>query len=188
MPSTTDPRLLAPSCSALGCAALVHENPWFSVMDRGGYFTVEYPMPQVIILPVVEKRAVVMVRVHRPVIADCPLELPAGGFADGESPRQAAARELAEETGIRIDDPQRLVPLPPVAGSPNRNPMLLHIFRVDLTHNDFLMRGPHDQEIRAVELIAYPQVAQLLRQGEIYVAVPMAILGRLLLDLDASSV
>jgi len=187
MPSITDSRLLAPSCPALGPAAMVHENSWFTVMDRGGYFTMESP-PQVIILPVVDNRAVVMVRVRRPVVADCPLELPAGGFADGEAPHQAAARELAEETGIRIDDPQRFLPQPPVAGSPDRNPLLLHIFRVDLTPDDFLTRGPHDQEIQAVELLDYPRVARLLHQGEIYVAAPMAVLGRHLLGLDASSV
>ena len=129
-----DPRLSAPACLKLGSPAMVHENPWFSVMDRGGYYTVEHHTPQVVVLPVVAGHGVVMVRAHRPVIADCPLELPAGGFLAGESPRQAAARELAEETGILVDAPERFVPQSPIAGLPNRDPLLLHILRVDLNH------------------------------------------------------
>ena len=74
----------------------VHENPWFSVRNRGGFFTVEYHETQVLVLPVIEDRAVVMVRVKRPVINDMTLELPAGGTEPGEDPERAAVRELAE--------------------------------------------------------------------------------------------
>jgi len=181
-----DPRLSAPACLKLGSPAMVHENPWFSVMDRGGYYTVEHHTPQVVVLPVVAGHGVVMVRAHRPVIADCPLELPAGGFLAGESPRQAAARELAEETGILVDAPERFVPQSPIAGLPNRDPLLLHILRVDLNHDEFLLRKPHDHEIASVELIEYAQIAHLLCHSDIYVAVPMAILGRFLLGLEPS--
>ena len=71
-------------------------------MRRGGYFTAEYRHPQVIVLPVVEDRAIVMVRVKRPVLDDSTLELPAGGSEPGETPEDCAARELAEETGIAV--------------------------------------------------------------------------------------
>ena len=75
-----------------------------AVLNRGGYFTVEYNQPQVLILPIVENNSVVMVRVRRPVIADNTLELPAGGVQMDESPIEAACRELSEETGIKIHD------------------------------------------------------------------------------------
>ena len=74
-----DPRLVKAQCSTLVPVETLHENPWFSVRNRKGYFTVEYNMPQVLILPIVDNKAVVMVRVDRPVVADVTLELPAGG-------------------------------------------------------------------------------------------------------------
>lgn len=43
----------------------------------------------------------VMVRQYRPVIEEYCLEVPTGMVEEGESPEEAAVRELAEETGYR---------------------------------------------------------------------------------------
>ena len=104
-----DPRLVAPQCRSLTPVKTVHENPWFCVRDRGGYYCVEYNKPQVAVLPVVDHNAVVMVRVKRPTLADATLELPAGGAENNEAPIQAASREFAEEAGIKISDLNRFV-------------------------------------------------------------------------------
>lgn len=180
--SDADPRLLPPSRGRPGPGVVVHENPWFSVRRRGKAFTMEYRDPQVIILPVVEDRAVVMVRVWRPVIADHILELPSGGFAVGESVRQAAARELAEETGIVVADLERFTSLPAIAESPDRIPDLLHILRVDLDRGEYANRKPHDQEVLHVARVDYPRAVRLLRHGDIYAAGTVAALARHLLD------
>lgn len=97
-----DPRLVTAQCISLTPVETVHENLWFSVRNRKGYFTIEYNKPQVLILPIVDNNAIVMVMVDRPVVADITLEIPDGGAKDNESPVEAAARELAEETGISI--------------------------------------------------------------------------------------
>lgn len=76
------PALLYPK---LGPVFLAHENPWFKVMSRGTYYTIEYERPQVVILPILGGDSIVMVRVKRPLIDDCPLELPAGDSDEGES-------------------------------------------------------------------------------------------------------
>jgi len=96
MPEIDDPRLFTPQCSSLTPVETVHENPWFTVRNRGGYFTTEYEFPQVVILPVVESHSIVMVRVKRPVINDVSLELPAGSVNENESPVHGAARKLAQ--------------------------------------------------------------------------------------------
>jgi 8-oxo-dGTP pyrophosphatase MutT (NUDIX family) len=44
--------------------------------------------------------AVVLVQQHRPVVGRITLELPSGHVDAGESPEQAARRELLEETGM----------------------------------------------------------------------------------------
>src|SRR3972149_4024320 len=95
-----DRRLSEIVCAGLTPAELLHENAWFTVWRRGDYYTTEYRQPQVIVLPIVEDRAVGRARVRRPILDDATLELPAGGSEQAEAPEDSAARELAEEAGI----------------------------------------------------------------------------------------
>lgn len=162
--------------------AALHENPWFSVRKRGKYYTIEYRQAQAIILPVVDKKGVVLVRVKRPVIRDTPLELPAGGIEAGETPASGAAREFSEETGIVIADISRFKPMPPLSPSPNRTPTRIHVFRIDLTQQEFARRGPHDDEITGVEYVPLDDLANRIIRGDIYVAVPVAVLATFLLS------
>lgn len=175
-----DARLAGPDfCSDLQPVTVLHENPWFTVRNRGGYFTAEPKGPQLAVLPIVDRDHVVLVRVVRPVLEDAPLELPAGGIdLARETPFQGAARELAEETGIVIADPHRFVPLPPLSISPNRIPRLAYLFQVDLTWSEFEGRLPHDQEIHSVQCLPLPEVIGMILRGEIYVTMPVAMIGR----------
>jgi 8-oxo-dGTP pyrophosphatase MutT (NUDIX family) len=182
MPKRDDPRLLAPQCYELTPVLTLHENPWFTVKKRGDYYTTEFKALDIIVLPVVDEKSIVMVRVKRPVIADLPLELPAGSTLEDELPVQGAARELMEETGIEITDLSRFHLLPPIAGSPNRNPNLLHIFAVNITADEYERRKKHDDEIQAVELFNMEEVVEQLCQGDIYVAVPIAVISRYILS------
>ena len=53
----------------------------------------------VVILPILNKNRVLLEKHYRPVIKKTILELPAGHIDRGETPVQAARRELFEETG-----------------------------------------------------------------------------------------
>lgn len=176
-----DRRLTELACPDLAPVELLHENEWFAIRNRGGYFTMEYHQQQVIVLPVVDGADVVMVRAKRPVLGDTTLELPAGCAEDGEAPEAGAARELAEETGIAIDA-SRMVPMPPLAGSPNRIPYLLYVFRADLTREEWERRGPHDAEVEGVELVPLRNIPGLIERGALYVAVPIAVISTYLLN------
>lgn len=167
-------------CPKLEPVFLAHQNPWFKVMSRGSYYTMEYERPQVVILPILERDSMVMVRVRRPLIDDCPLELPAGDSKHGESPRAAAMREFAEETGIHIEDPLRFVPDLSVSEMPGRMPILLGIFRVDLSRAEFYSRMHHDNEIISVEAIPLADVVRKIVDGELYISSPVAIISRFL--------
>ncbi len=176
-----DRRLTEIACPDLEPVQLLHQNEWFAIRNRGGYFTMEYHQQQVIVLPVVDGSDVVMVRAKRPVLGDTTLELPAGCAEDGEAPEAGAARELAEETGIAIDA-SRMVPMPPLAGSPNRIPYLLYVFRADLTREEWERRGPHDAEVEGVELVPLKSIPGLIERGALYVAVPIAVISTYLLN------
>ncbi|MBF0245560.1 MAG: NUDIX hydrolase [Planctomycetes bacterium] len=178
---SNEPRIFAPRCTTLQPVEVVHENPWFSVLNRGGYYTVEPHQLQVIVLPVVEEQRIVMVRVKRPVMADALLELPAGAVQDQETPVQAAARELAEETGIVVNDPGRFEVLPPVCVNPNRNPLLASTFRVSLSLQEYESRTGSDDEIAEVVLLDYAQIVDRMCAGAFFVTTPMAVIARHLL-------
>jgi 8-oxo-dGTP pyrophosphatase MutT (NUDIX family) len=178
MPNIDDQRLTIPQCDFLQPVTTVHKNPWFSVKNRGGYFTIEDNLPQVQILPIVENRAIVMVRVYRPVVADNTLELPAGGIHNqNELPAQAAAREFREETGIYISDIKRFEMLPPLILM-TRSPLLPYVFHVQLTKQEFDLRKDHDQEISEVVCFSYEEVLQKIERGEIYVGLHIATIMR----------
>ncbi len=184
MKKVKDSRLAGPQCLTLKPVEVLHENPWFKVRNRGGYYTVEYRSPQVIILPIVEDHSIVMVRVKRPVIADSALELPAGGAKENEEPVDAAVRELFEETGILVKDSSRIHAISPIAGAPNRNPELLHVFQVKLLTEEVINRKDHDREIEKVEILNFEEVCTKIINGKIYVAAPIAVISRYLLSME----
>ena len=163
----------------------IHENQWFTLQNRGGYYVLEYKNVQVAVLPIVENHSIVMVRVKRPVIADITLELPAGGAKNEESPVAAGARELREETGIDIREFDRFQLLPPLAVCPNRYSSLPYIYQIHISEREFNLRENHDEEVISVENIPFEEVKRLIAQGEIYVSLPIAIISRFFLQQKA---
>ena len=172
-----DPRLSTLACPELVPVETLHENPWYSVRNRGGFFTVEYRLRQVVVLPVVNQDSIAMVRVKRPVINDTPLELPAGALEKDEDAATGAARELLEETGIKVTNLDSFIPMTPISVSSTRNPNLSYIFKVDISEKEYVNRQPHDDEIYSVERFAINDIAKKMASGEIYVSLTLAVLG-----------
>lgn len=156
-----------------------YRNKWFKVLDRGGIFTLEYDLPQVVVLPIVNRENIIMVRVKRPLINDNPLELPAGDSLPYETPVEAACRELAEETGICIDSLERFKPAITISEMPGRMPVLLSVFHIEVSMNEFVGRKSFDdEEITSVELLPITTIIDKIIAGDIYLSSPMAILSR----------
>ena len=79
----------------------------------------------VAIVPLIGSGEVLLLRQWRPAIMDWITEIPAGRVEPGESPHDAALRELKEETGYEAGS---LVKLSTVRVSPGYSNELMHIY------------------------------------------------------------
>jgi len=86
-------------------------------------------------------------------------EIPAGKLEPGESPQEAARRELFEETGLRA---KRLVPLGAIYPTPGYSNELIHLFLAQGVAG----RPQASSEVSEVCFFAPGEVAELAQAGE----------------------
>jgi 8-oxo-dGTP pyrophosphatase MutT (NUDIX family) len=104
----------------------VFTTPWFQIFaeqspEGGQPHYVIQGQDFVVIVAVTTQTRILLVRQYRPPVAAVTLELPAGHVEQGETPEQAARRELLEETGHEADCFKLLATLSPsVARFTNR--------------------------------------------------------------------
>ncbi len=119
--------------------------------------------PWVNVIPITEDNRVVMVRQYRHGIRDFTLEIPGGLVEAGDTPEEAAWRELREETGYGA---KAMIPL----GFVHPNPAIQNN-----KCYTFLAQGAHKVGEQAqdgaedIEVLTYPlaEVPRLIRQGAI---------------------
>lgn len=80
----------------------VHEEKWENIsgFDQEPFYRIESPNG-VLVLALTNDGEIILVRQFRHAIGSSTLEFPAGSIEVGETPEEAAARELLEETGYR---------------------------------------------------------------------------------------
>ena len=116
----------------------------------------------VVILPVDSQGNILLVRQYRHAVDKDLLELPAGSIDPGETPEEAACRELREETGYR---PGKLEKLGGFYAAPGYCTEYLHFFRATELQKSPLMAEDTD-EIEVVPT-SPPDVTGLVASGQI---------------------
>lgn len=115
------------------------------------------------IIPLTDDHQVVMVRQFRHGSREVTLEIPGGLVDEGDTPKEAASRELLEETGYQADDWIKI-------GEVNPNPAIFnnrcHTF---LAKNIKKIRDPIPDQTEDIEVVLTPlvEVPELIRKGEI---------------------
>jgi 8-oxo-dGTP pyrophosphatase MutT (NUDIX family) len=134
------------------------------------------------VVPLTRDGQLVMVRQYRHGSGTVTLEVPGGAVDAGETPLEAARRELLEETGYHSE---RFEPI----GAANPNPALfgnrLHTFLArDAEPVAPVRNGEHEETV--VELVPRGEIQQRVRQGRIDHALVLAALHWLALAEAAS--
>lgn len=95
---------------------VVFKTPWFSIVEvpvvdeSNTYYSLVRPNG-VICLILTDEGKIVFTKQFRPPLKRNTLEIPAGGIEKGETPKEAAVREIFEETGYRCDELIEITPL-----------------------------------------------------------------------------
>lgn len=162
--------------------AFVHP-PWLSVyLDEleggpGGTFVriVESDgRPGVAVLPL-RGNQIGRVWVFRPAVSDWCLEIPRG-FGESHDPRDDAARELAEETGVRVA-PADLVPLGRMQANTGLLASPVHLFLALVDERS--VGGPADLgEVASVEWTPVAELFAATREGRVHDGFTQAALLR----------
>ena len=122
---------------------------------------VEHP-GAVALVAVGKNREIYLVEQYRSPMEKVLLELPAGKLDPGETPEDAALRELQEETGMRAG---RLLPLAAFYSSPGYSSEKIHLFlALDLTETG---EAPDPGEFLRVKTLPARQVLDLVTRGEV---------------------
>ena len=126
--------------------------------------------PWVNIIPVTPDQKVVMIRQYRHGSREITLEIPGGLLDPGETPREAASRELFEETGYGSEKWIKI-------GEVNPNPALFsnrcHFY---VAHDVQKIRSPSFDETEDIEEVLLPlaDIPGMIREGTIDHAIVVA--------------
>jgi ADP-ribose pyrophosphatase len=152
----------------------IHTNPWWEykkdIFERpdgttGEYFYGENPgSGAAFIIPVLPNGNILLVRQYRYLRDRFSISFPGGGIDAGESPSEAAKRELLEETGYQVGE---LIKLGEFEGCMGLVKDMCHVF---LSTDLELIAEPKITENEEIEIIERrpDEFDDMVKRGEIW--------------------
>lgn len=161
----------------------VYENPWIEVDEHkvttpggspGIYGVVSFRSIAIGVVPVDAEGRTVLVGQYRYTLDSYSWEIPEGGGDKTVDPRESAARELAEETGLRARNWQELLRLHTSNSATDEAGVIFLAWDVTEGRAD-----PEDTEDLAVRRLPVGEAIELAMRGEITDAMSLAALFKL---------
>ena len=135
------------------------------------------------VIPLTSTGDVILIRQYRHGIRENTLEIPGGIVEPGDSPEQAARRELAEETGYLDRGMDYL-------GYVHPNPAFLNNRCHTFLAHDVRLNGEQDQDDKEdIEIVLHPlsDIPRLIRENEITHALVLAAFHRFYMESDPAT-
>lgn len=152
---------------------LIYQNRWitlkeFEITRRGSSET--YSMVEredcVIIIPISPSKQTVLLKQFRYPIEKDSWELPMGGIEDGETPEEAAQRELFEETGLSATNLEYICSYHAAPGLTSQKAYIFVCYTQDADLSEIVT--PKDQDdIQALRVMDIDRVFRIARDGGI---------------------
>ena len=165
----------------------VYENPWIRITESevtnpggggGIYGVVHFKNRGVGVVPIDDEGYTWLVGQYRYTLNTYEWEIPEGGCPEGESPLEAAKRELAEETGLIAGDYRVILDNIALSNSVSDERATIFVAR-DLTQTE---ASPEETEVLQVRRLPLREAIAMVRSGEITDSLSVMALLYLALD------
>ncbi len=166
----------------------VYDNPWINITHRnvitptgsnGIYGLVHFKNIAVGVIPLDEEYNTWIVGQYRYTLEEYSWEIPEGGCPQGESPLEAAQRELEEETGIKASNWSEVIEL--TTSNSVTDERAVSFVAKGLT---FGQAAPEDTEDLQVKKLPFGELVELVMDGTITDGLSVATILKVKLLID----
>jgi ADP-ribose pyrophosphatase len=138
------------------------------------YFKAQLPNVAMVVA-ITKEKEFIFVRQYKHGIGEICMEFPAGRIEEGKTAKQAAVSELAEETGIKVNEDQ-LIELVELWTEPSKSTVRVTGFLV----RDVEINSEQNlEETEQIEIVKVPirNLDILLKNGELHASDTLALIG-----------
>ena len=162
---------------------IVHKNPYFKIFYKKKFYIYSPNRPEVLVLPVVDKKNFLLIKCKRVILGKSIYEFPAGSVNLKEKIIDGAKREFQEETGIPLKK-NKFFKLNKIYQIPNRNPKLIHVYGVNLKREQIIYNNYDKSEVDKVIVVSLNKILKMVKFGQFNTSVPVAILFNYLIKFN----